>query len=236
MNGCQLAGVDESAPAPMTISTTATLMTTITALTVADSLTPRISSAVTATVMSTAGRLKTAVTGSPPATVTSVPGAALSAAGKLHAQLTEQRHEIAGPADGDRGGAERVLEDQVPADDPGDELAERRVGIGVGRAGDRHARSELRVAERRQHARQPGQDHRQHDRRPGIRRRGLAGQHEDAGADDGADAEHDELARPQHAGQTASMAFELFRLNVFNGLGRKNRHQDTPAPAWVESP
>ena len=39
----------KSAPAAITISTTATLMTTITALTVADSLTPTTSSAVTAT-------------------------------------------------------------------------------------------------------------------------------------------------------------------------------------------
>ena len=55
----------------------------MTLLTEADSLTPTIRSAVTASVIRTAGTLKSAVTGSPPATCTTVPGAALNAAGKL---------------------------------------------------------------------------------------------------------------------------------------------------------
>src|SRR5262245_6183904 len=83
MNGCQLAELTKNAPAPMTMSTTATLITTMAALTEADSLTPTMSSAVTATVTKTAGRLKTAVTGSAPATCTTVPGAALNAAGNV---------------------------------------------------------------------------------------------------------------------------------------------------------
>src|SRR5262249_53019930 len=81
MNGCQFAGSMNIAPVPITVSTTPSLSTTMTALTVADSLTPKMSSAVTAAVTSTAGRLNTAVTGSAPATCTTVPGAALSAAG-----------------------------------------------------------------------------------------------------------------------------------------------------------
>ena len=43
--------------------------------------------------------------------------------------------------------AEGVLEDEVPADDPGDQLAERRVGVGVGRPGDGDHAGELGVAE-----------------------------------------------------------------------------------------
>src|SRR3954471_19311600 len=82
-NGYQLAWSMNSAPAPMTTRTTATLITTMTLLVDADSLTPTIRRAVTATVMITAGTLKTAVTGSAPATWTIVPGAALNAAGKL---------------------------------------------------------------------------------------------------------------------------------------------------------
>ena len=63
------------------------------------------------------------------------------------AEVVEQLVQVARPADRDRGGAERELQDQVPADDPGDELAERRVGERVGRARDRHGRGELGVAE-----------------------------------------------------------------------------------------
>ena len=61
-----------------------TLIKTITAFTVADSLTPTMRSAVTATVIRTAGRLNTAVAVPPFASWTIVPGAALMAAGKDH--------------------------------------------------------------------------------------------------------------------------------------------------------
>ena len=62
-------------------------------------------------------------------------------------EVVQQAGEVARPADRDRRGAERVLEHQVPADDPGDELAERRVAVGVGGAGDRNRRGELRIAQ-----------------------------------------------------------------------------------------
>src|SRR6185503_12944167 len=57
MNGCQLAWSTNRAPAPITIRTTATLITTMTLLVEADSLTPTIKSAVTASVIKTAGTL-----------------------------------------------------------------------------------------------------------------------------------------------------------------------------------
>ena len=83
MNGCQFAGSMNIAPAPITISRSAILSTTMTAFTDADSRTPMISSAVTATVIATAGTLKTAVSATPAVMTTDVPGAPLSAAGKL---------------------------------------------------------------------------------------------------------------------------------------------------------
>src|SRR5437773_2645435 len=66
----------------MAISTTATLMITITELTFADSFTPMTMRTVTARVMSTAGRLKTA-SGLQPGALIRVHGAAASEAGKL---------------------------------------------------------------------------------------------------------------------------------------------------------
>src|SRR4029453_3922770 len=80
MNGCQLAVLTQNAPPMMTITTTATLMTTMAELTLADSLMPTTMSAVTSTAMITAGRLNTAVTGPPPVW-TMVPGAAARCAG-----------------------------------------------------------------------------------------------------------------------------------------------------------
>ena len=49
-------------------------------------------------------------------------------------QTAEQLDKIVGPTLGHRHVADRVFQDQIPADDPGDDFAERRVGIGVGRA------------------------------------------------------------------------------------------------------
>ena len=89
-------------------------------------------------------------------------------------------------------------------------LAERRVGVRVRAAGLRDHRGELRVAERRQRARGAEQQERKDERRPGAvandltARSDLTGRSgpdraEDAGADDGADRQHDQIASAEHA-------------------------------------
>src|SRR5688572_18871038 len=62
MNGCQLSGFMKNAPTATNAMITETLIATMTLLTVADSDTPRTSSAVTASTMRTAGRLNIEVT------------------------------------------------------------------------------------------------------------------------------------------------------------------------------
>src|SRR5262249_42121855 len=54
--------------------------------------------------------------------------------------------EVAGPARGHGGAAHGVFKDQIPADDPGGQLAERGVSVGVGAAGHGNHRGELGVA------------------------------------------------------------------------------------------
>jgi hypothetical protein len=73
---------------------------------------------------------------------------------------SEHRAEITRPAFGHHGGGDREFQDQVPTDDPRDELTERRVGEGVGTARHRHRRGELGVAQRGQAARNGGDDER----------------------------------------------------------------------------
>ncbi len=119
-------------------------------------------------------------------------------AGEL-ADRAEQAVEVARPADRDGRGREEVFEDQHPADEPGDDLAERRVRIRVRAARNRQHRGELGVAQARERAGDAGEDEAQHDGGAGMHRGGLAGQHEDAGADDRADAEHDEVLGGQCA-------------------------------------
>ena len=122
----------------------------------------------------------------------------------------EQRVEVVAPRDRHGDVADRVLEDQVPADNPRDQLPQRRVGVRVGAAGLRNHRGELGVAEPRERARATQQNERQHQCRPGAVADHLAvrtdlpggrgpDRAEDAGADDGADGEHDQVARAQHA-------------------------------------
>ena len=101
-------------------------------------------------------------------------------------QRVEQLVEVRAPADGDGGDRHAALEDQVPADDPGRQLAERGVVVGVGAAGHRDGGGQLREGRRREHAGHAGEDEGEHDRRPRGRDR-LADDHEDAGADDRAE-------------------------------------------------
>ena len=52
-------------------------------------------------------------------------------------QMLEHGIEVARPAVGNEAGTDGVLENQVPADDPGDQLTERGVSVRVGTAGHR---------------------------------------------------------------------------------------------------
>ena len=113
--------------------------------------------------------------------------------------VVEERDDVARPADADGRRADQVFEDEVPADDPGDELAHRRVRVRVRAARDGDHRRHLGVAEARERRGDARDDEGERDRRPGVGRGGASGEHEDAGADDGADAEHDQVERRERA-------------------------------------
>ena len=59
----------------------------------------------------------------------------------------EQVDDVRGEADRDAHVAEGVFEDEVPADDPRDQLSHRRVGVGIGRSGNGDHRRQLCVAQ-----------------------------------------------------------------------------------------
>ena len=116
--------------------------------------------------------------------------------------------------------AHRVLQNEVPADDPGEQLAERGVGVGVGRSGDRHHRGELGVAEGGEDAGQARDAEGERQRRAGLVVRGDAGEHEDAGADDGADAEAGERHRAEDAAEPV-LALHLLEQETQRFLGEE---------------
>ena len=134
-------------------------MPTITALNQALSLMPTTKSTVSAVTMKTAGRLNTSGTPSTRGAASRISGRGQGGpqiggqpAGELQAEAAEELAEIARPGDGHRDVAHGVLQHQVPADDPGHDLAQRGVGIGVGAAGDGDQRGELGVAQGREAA------------------------------------------------------------------------------------
>ena len=118
---------------------------------------------------------------------------------QVDAEAGEDALEVAAPADRDGHRPDGVLEDQVPADHPGEDLAERRVRVGIGAAGDRDHRRELRVAERGEAAGEAGDDVGEHDGRAGLVGGRSSGQDEDARPDDRADAEQRQI----HGGERA---------------------------------
>ena len=67
--------------------------------------------------------------------------------GDADAESGDQRLEIIAPTDGDGNVTNGVFDDQIPTNDPGNQLAERRIGIGVRAAGNRDHRCEFRIAQ-----------------------------------------------------------------------------------------
>ncbi len=61
-----------------------------------------------------------------------------------HRQL---RFCITGKANRDRDVRDHVFEDEIPANDPGKNFAERGVGVGVGAAGDGNHRGQFGIAQ-----------------------------------------------------------------------------------------
>ncbi len=120
-------------------------------------------------------------------------------------QIDAQLIDILPPADRDGRRRHPIFQHQAGAHQIGDQLAHRRIGIGIGRSRHRHRRRQFGKAERRQRGRDPGQRKGQHHTRSGLGN-GIAEDHEDAGADGAADAEHGELEQGDGASQRAGLA------------------------------
>ena len=90
----------------------------------------------------------------------------------MDAEPVHQIDDMRGEAHAHAHIAEGVLEDQIPADDPGHQLAQRGVGVGVGRAGNGNHGGQFGVAE----AGEGADDGHQHQRkRQGGTGAGTAG-------------------------------------------------------------
>ena len=80
--------------------------------------------------------------------------------GRTDAEPIQQIDHVRGEADADGHVRNGVLENQIPSDNPCDQLAHGRVGIGVGAAGDGNHGREFGVTQRRKPADYPDKNER----------------------------------------------------------------------------
>ena len=127
---------------------------------------------------------------------------------QMKSEAFQQLVEIAGPSRGDGGGLQRVFQNKIPADHEGDQLAERKIRVGVCGTGHRGHRGELRIAQTGETAADGGQQEGNAQCRSGGQR-ALSGKYEDAGADDGADTKHGKVKRLQRSFQWSRLGYKL---------------------------
>ena len=111
----------------------------------------------------------------------------------IDAEVVEEFYGVAGPSDGDSGGGEQVFQDKVPANDPGEEFAEAGIGVGVGAAGGGNHGGVFGIAEACKEAADARDGEGENEGGSGVICGGGAGEYENSGTDDGADAEESEL-------------------------------------------
>src|SRR5258708_17069569 len=139
----------------------------------------------------------------------------------------------AAPAAGYGWGAKRVFQNQIPADDPGNQLAERGIAISIGGTGDGNHRSEFRITEAGEHATSPCKYIREHDGWAGIKRRCRTSQHKNARADNGRDPQGDQVYRSQRALETVLSGVARFLHQYVERLGCKQGVAHATPPLGV---
>ncbi len=100
----------------------------------------------------------------------------------------QQLNKVIRPARRHGTGTHRIFQGQIPANNPGKNLAERGVGIGISAARQRNHGRKLRITKPRKGTAQARHHKRQHQRRPRIVRT-QARQHENSRADNRAHAQ-----------------------------------------------
>src|SRR5271157_5906731 len=111
----------------------------------------------------------------------------------VDAKVLQEADEVTAPTGGNGGRTESVFQDEVPADDPGEEFAQGRVAVGVSRPRDGNQRGKFGIAQSGEDTTQTGQHEGEYDRRTGVLRSRRSGEDENSRADDSPDTESDEI-------------------------------------------
>ncbi len=140
------------------------------------------------------------------------------------AEIAKQADDIARPADRDDRCGKPIFEQQQRAHDPGRELTNRGVAIGIGRPGNGESRRQFGVAQPGERADKARDQKRDQHGRAGMERGGVAGAHEDASPDDAANAQENEVPGTKRAFELAGLCLSLYLLH---GLSEQHTVQDT---------
>ena len=143
------------------------------------------------------------------------------------------RFRVLAPRDRHCRRADRVLQHEVPADDPRHQLAHRRVGVGVCAAGDGNHRRELGVTQPGKGAADTGNDKGEGDRRAGPVGDGGCRPDKKACPDDGADAQRNERHRAQGALEGALAGGPGFSQQSVDRLGSEKSRAHSPSARAV---
>ncbi len=165
----------------------------------------------------------------------SLPGAPSIQAGRLSPSCSSEKTEVAGDADADDGDDRGVLQQQVPADEPADALAEDDIAIGVGRPGLRDMPANSAYDRAAQALAMPATRNDRSTAGPCRVLRHRAGQGEDARADDAADADGGELPQPKHVLESATL-LQILRLDLVNRLAAEDTRWRRAENAHVARP
>ena len=133
----------------------------------------------------------------------------------IDAEVVEKFNGVAGPSDGDGGGGEEVFQDKVPADDPSEQFAEASIGVGVGASRGGNHGGVFGVTESGKETADARDGEGENEGGSGVVCSGGAGEDEDSGPDDGADAEEGELPRAEgfdEAGFMFGLVLEVIDL------------------------
>src|ERR1700729_882198 len=130
----------------------------------------------------------------------------------VNMEVLQQTDKVPAPSGSHRRRTERILQRQVPPDDPRHKLTQRRITIRVRRTRNRNQRSKFRIAEPRKRAGDTSHDKAQHHRRPGMDRRRLTRQHKNSRADDRPDSKRNQIQRTESSFQSAlALVLRLFQ-------------------------
>ena len=135
----------------------------------------------------------------------------------------KHRRQINAPVLGQHRSGRDHLQQQVPANDPGQTLAQREVGIGVGAARDRHGGSKLRIAHDGQRAGGGSQHKREDYGWPGKAARRACTHRKNTCAHSYGQPQNHQIKNTQRA---LELAARLVRIGqrLFNGFGFQPLH------------